>query len=345
MRLARRIPLGLWYLALGAALVGMLVVSVASGTVRIPSGDVWAIIWHHLTGAVNPWWSQARETIVLESRLPRGLTAAAVGASLAIAGGAAQGVTRNPLADPYLLGVSAGAGFGVVCATILGWTAGLAGWIVTPAAAFLGGMAPMAIALAVASALRTPTAMILTGVAMGQVFSALVSFVLLVLANDRQLSGVMHWMAGGFGDARWASVPIPALALLSVGLVLVILGPQLDLLHAGEDGARALGLPVHGFRIVVLLAVSLLAGCSVAVAGGIGFIGLLVPHVAAMLVGVRARRLLPVAGLIGAIALLAADTFARSASQQVEVPVGVVTALVGAPVFVIMLWRTQRKTS
>lgn len=335
----------MWCLALGALLVGALVVSVTSGSVHIPAGDVWAIIWERLTGAITPWWSQAREAIVLESRLPRGLTAAAVGASLAVSGGAAQAATRNPLADPYLLGVSAGAGFGVVCATVLGLTGGITGWLVIPLAAFVGGLAPMAVALVVATALRTPTAMILTGVAMGQVFSALTTFVLLVVANDRQLAGVMHWMAGGFGDARWRAVMVAGIALLTVGALLVLSGGQLDLLHAGEDGARALGLPVHRFRILVLLGVSLLAGCSVAVAGGIGFVGLLVPHVAAMLVGVRARRLLPVAALIGAVTLVAADTFSRSISRSTELPVGVVTALIGAPIFVLMLWRTQRRSA
>lgn len=340
--LPRRIPLGLWLIALAALLVGALIWSVTAGSVHIPSGDVWAIVWHRATGALDPWWTSAREAIVIESRIPRALTAAAVGASLAIAGGAAQAVTRNPLADPYLLGVSSGAGFGVVCATVLGITGGVTGWLVIPLAAFLGGLMPMAVALAVAQAVRTPTAMILTGVAMGQVFSALVTFVLLVIARDRQLVSVMHWMAGGFGDARWRSLIIPVVALFVVGVLLVLAGRQLDLLHAGEDGAAALGLPVHHFRILILLAVSLLAGTSVAVAGGIGFVGLLVPHLAGMLVGVRARRLLPVAGLIGAVALVAADTFARSVSQAVELPVGVVTALIGAPVFVIMLLRTSR---
>ncbi|TQL63267.1 iron complex transport system permease protein [Propioniferax innocua] len=340
-----RVPLTLWCLALSLALIGVLVWAVGSGSVHIPSGDVWAIVWHHITGSVTPWWTAARESIILESRLPRAITAAAVGASLAVAGGSAQAVTRNALADPYLLGVSSGAGFGVVCASVLGWTAGVSGWLVTPAAAFIGGLAPMAVALLVSTAVRTPAAMILTGVATGQVFSALITFTLLVVARDQQLSGVLHWMAGGFGDARWRSAIIPLTALLTMGTALVVAGRQLDLLHVGEDGARALGLPTHAFRIAVLLAVSLLAGCSVAVAGGIGFVGLLVPHVAAMLVGARARRLLPVAALVGAIALVAADTFARSASQRVELPVGVVTSLVGAPIFVIMLWRTQRRAT
>ncbi|MGJ3507588.1 FecCD family ABC transporter permease [Enemella sp. A6] len=340
----RRIPLGWWLIGLTVLLVLALVWSVTAGSVRIPSGDVWAMVWHRLTGAVEPWWTPAREAIVIDSRVPRALTAAAVGASLAIAGGSAQAVTRNPLADPYLLGVSAGAGFGVVCATVLGITGGVAGWLLIPVAAFIGGMVPMAVALAVAQAVRTPTAMILTGVAMGQVFSALVTFVLLVIARERQLVSVLHWMAGGFGDARWRSLIIPVVALVVVGSLLLLAGRQLDLLHAGEDGAAALGLPVHRFRILILLAVSLLAGTSVAVAGGIGFIGLLIPHLAGMLVGVRARRLLPVAALTGAVALVGADTFARSVSQAVELPVGVVTALIGAPVFVFMLLRTARGT-
>ncbi|QNG19537.1 iron ABC transporter permease [Rhodococcus triatomae] len=318
--------------------------AVSFGSVRIPIGDVWAIIAHRIApGSFEPWWSAARESIVVDSRLPRAITAAAVGAALALAGGVAQAVTRNPLADPYLLGVSSGAGFGVVLVSVLGVGAGVLGAFTIPVAAFVGAMIPLFLALAIGGRYPQPTAVILVGVALAQIFSALITFVLLVVADERHIGVILHWLAGGFGDARWGTAIVPGIALLVIGTAILLTAHRMDLLHTGDDGATALGLNVRRFRILQLLGVSVLAGAAVSVAGGIGFIGLLVPHAAGYLVGARAVRLLPVAALIGACALVAADTLARSLVSSVEVPVGVVTALVGAPVFVWMLFRQYRK--
>ncbi|MCC8929791.1 iron ABC transporter permease [Rhodococcus sp. BGS-1C] len=314
--------------------------AVSFGSVRIPVGDVWAIVIHRLApGAFESWWTEARAVIVVDSRLPRSLTAAVVGASLALAGGVAQAVTRNPLADPYLLGVSSGAGFGVVLVMTLGIGAGALGVFTVPAAAFVGAMIPLFLALAIGGRYPQSTAIILVGVALSSVFTALITFTLLVFADERSLSGVLHWLAGGFGDARWSTLPFPLLALIVIGIVILVSAPKMDLLTTGDDGAAALGLDVRRFRIVQLLAISMLAGAAVSVSGGIGFVGLLVPHLAGYIVGTRAIRLLPVAALLGAIALVGADTLARSVAQSTEVPVGVVTALVGAPIFVFMLYR------
>ncbi|MFD4183477.1 FecCD family ABC transporter permease, partial [Rhodococcus sp. NPDC058514] len=309
--------------------------AVSFGSVRIPVGDVWAIVGHRLSGGVFvSWWSEARERIVIDSRLPRALTAAVVGAALAVGGALAQAVTRNPLADPYLLGVSAGAGFGVVLVTVLGIGAGLAGVFTTPLAAFLGAMVPLFAALVIGGRYQNVTGVILVGVALAQVFSALTMFVLLVIADEHQLSAVLRWLAGGFGDARWSSLIYPAVTLAVVGTVAGFSARRLNLLHAGDDGATALGMNVRRFRVLTLLGVSVLAGAAVAVSGGIGFVGLLVPHVAGFLVGVSAVRLLPVAALLGAVTLVLADLAARAVSSGTELPVGVVTALVGAPIFI-----------
>ncbi|NLE80329.1 MAG: iron ABC transporter permease [Rhodococcus sp.] len=318
--------------------------AVSFGTVRIPVGDAWAIVAHAVTrGGFEPWWSAAREAIVLDSRLPRAVTAAVVGAALALAGAVAQAVTRNPLADPYLLGVSSGAGFGVVLVMVLGVGAGALGAFTIPAAAFIGAMIPMFLALAIGGRYPQPTAIILVGVALAQVFSALITFTLLVLANENQLSVVLHWLAGGLGGARWSTTLFPALTLVIVGTAVLLAAHRMDLLKTGDDGAGALGMNVRRFRVVHLLGVSLLAGAAVSVAGGIGFIGLLIPHLAGYIVGTRAVRLFPVAMLVGAIALVGADVLARSTLSNTEVPVGVVTALVGAPIFVWMLYRQYRK--
>ncbi|OZD14967.1 iron ABC transporter permease [Rhodococcus sp. 06-156-3C] len=335
-----RIGFGALIAVLTGALLMVIATAVSFGSVQIPVGDVWAIVVHRLMpGAFDSWWSEARAVIVVDSRLPRSLTAAVVGASLAIAGGVAQAVTRNPLADPYLLGVSSGAGFGVVLVMAMGIGAGALGVFTVPTAAFVGAMIPLFLALMIGGRYPQSTAIVLVGVALGSIFSALITFTLLVFADEHTLSGVMHWLAGGFGDARWSTLTLPALALLIIGTGLLLSAHRMDLLKTGDDGAAALGLNVRRFRVVQLLAISMLAGAAVSVGGGIGFVGLLVPHLAGYIVGTRAIRLLPVAALLGAIALVGADTLARSVSRSTEVPVGVVTALVGAPIFVFMLYR------
>lgn len=341
-----RVGFGVILLLLTAVLLVAIAAAVSFGSVRIPIGDVWAIVVHKMMpGAFDSWWTEARGVIVVESRLPRSLTAAVVGASLAIAGGVAQAVTRNPLADPYLLGVSSGAGFGVVLVMTLGVGAGVLGVFTIPAAAFIGAMIPLFLALLIGGRYPQSTAIILVGVAMGAIFSALITFTLLVFADEHTLSGVLHWIAGGFGDARWSTLTFPTVALLVVGTGLLLSAPRMDLLKTGDDGAAALGLNVQRFRVVQLLAVSMLAGAAVSVGGGIGFVGLLIPHLAGYVVGTRAIRLLPVAAMLGAIALVGADTLARSISRSTEVPVGVVTALVGAPIFVFMLYRQYGKAT
>ena len=197
-------------------------------------------------------------------------------------------MTRNPLADPYLLGVSSGAGFGVVVVTVLGLGVGALGAFTVPVAAFLGAMVPLFLSLAIGGRYPQPTAVILVGVASAQVFSALITFSILVVADEHQLSSVMHWLAGGFGDSRWSTAIFPAVALATVGAAMMLSASRIDLLQAGDDGAAALGMNVRRFRVVQLLGVSMLAGAAVSVAGGIGFIGLLVPHLAGYVVGARA---------------------------------------------------------
>lgn len=342
---ARR-PLWLILIPLSAAVAVVIAGAVSLGTVSIPVGDVWAIVAHRLVpGVFAPWWSAAREAIVVESRLPRALTAAVVGASLAVAGAAAQAVTRNPLADPYLLGVSSGAGFGVVVVTVFGVGAGAWGVFALPAAAFLGALLPLLGTVLVAHRAQDATAIVLVGAAMTMVFSALVTFTLLVLGDDRELGTVMRWLAGGFGDATWTTLLAPAVVFVVAGIGLLSCGRRLDLLLAGDDGATALGMNVPRFRVLLLLAVSLLTAGAVAVSGAIGFIGLLIPHLSGYLVGRISGRMLPTSAVLGALALVLADMLARSVSATTELPVGVVTGLLGGPVFILMLWRRYGKVA
>nr|WP_241665665.1 iron ABC transporter permease [Prescottella subtropica] len=329
-----------------AAVATAVAVAVSLGTVSIPVGDVWAIVAHRLAPeSFAPWWTAAREAIVVESRLPRALTAAAVGASLAVAGAVAQAVTRNPLADPYLLGVSSGAGFGVAAVTVLGIGAGTWGVFTLPLAAFLGALLPLAGIVLVASRAHDATAVVLVGAAMTMVFSAAVTFVLLVLGDDHQLGTVMRWLAGGFGDATWTTLIAPVTLLVVAGIGVLLCSRRLDLLLTGDDGATALGMNVPRFRILMLLAVSVLTAGAVAVSGTIGFVGLLVPHLAGFLAGRTSARLLPTAAVLGALVLVLADIVARSVSSTTELPVGVVTGIVGGPVFIAMLWHRYGKAN
>lgn len=347
----RRRPLGAVLAPLVAALALAVAVAVSLGTITIPLGDVWAIVAYRVSPLPldsvwgEPWWSATREAIVFESRLPRALTAAVVGAALAVAGAAAQAATRNPLADPYLLGVSSGAGFGVAVVTVLGFGAGVLGIFTLPLAAFLGALLPLAVIVVVSVHAHSVTAIVLVGVALSMMFSSLVTFVLLVLGDVHQLGTVMQWLAGGFGDATWTSLIAPTVVLIVVGTVIMVCGRQLNLLLTGDDGATALGMNVPRFRVLILLTVSLLAAAAVAVSGTIGFVGLLVPHLAAFLVGRNAARLVPTAALLGAVALVAADILARSLSNTAELPIGVITGLVGGPVFIVMLWRRYRQAA
>lgn len=339
----RRVALIPFYGA-GAVLLAFLVVAgVSIGSADLPPGDVWAIVGHELIGIPEqPWWRETRQRIVLDSRLPRTLMAAVVGAMLGLAGALAQRVTRNPLADPYLLGVSSGASFGVMSVIVFGIGTALGPWAI-PVAAFLGTLVPIGACLLVASRSRNTVALILMGVAMAQFFSAGVTFVLMVIADERQVTAVVRWTAGGFGATDWSMIMLPVIVLVVLGLLLIMAGRRLDLLHAGDEAAAALGLNVQRFRALIMLAVSVLAAVSVSVAGPIGFIGLLVPHVASFLVGVTGRRLLPAAALLGALALVGAELAARAVLDGREVPVGVVTSAIGAPIFVVLLHRQYRE--
>lgn len=333
-------------LVVQAALLAALVVAgglaVSTGSVRIPLTQVWRIVAEPAVPWLEADWPGVREVIVWESRMPRVVTAMVVGAALALSGGIAQLVTGNPMADPYLLGVSSGAGLVVTLVTVLGLGAGALGMATLPIAAFLGGLGALVAVLAFAGRSGAVTPLILGGLAVGQVAWALTSLVIHTFATGEQAKQVMFWMAGGLGGARWGLVAVPAVVLAFALVVSLTAGRWMNLLHAGDDGAAALGLNARRFRMLALVGISLLAGTSVAVAGGIMFVGLLVPHAATFLVGSEARRMLAVSALLGAVFLVLADLAARLVVAPSELPVGVLTAIVGGPAFLVMLRRRRR---
>ncbi|MFE2878181.1 FecCD family ABC transporter permease [Streptomyces roseus] len=331
---------------LAAALLASAVAGLALGPVRIAPGQVLDIVLGGPGGRTGAFAS-----IVWDVRMPRVLLGAVVGAGLAVAGTVLQALVRNQLADPFLLGASSGASLGAVLVIVLGAGAagsagalGGIGALGVPAAAFAGSMGALVAVYALARRGGTMTTgrLILAGVAVQYVLSALTSLVLVLAAHPDQMRSVLFWTLGGLGGARWDELALPATALLVGTALLTALARPLDLLLAGEEGARTLGLDTGRFRTAVFVLTSLVIGVLVAYSGAIGFVGLMVPHAARMAVGAGHRALLPVAALGGAVFLTLADLLARTAAAPEEIPVGVVTALVGGPFFLWMLRRSTR---
>lgn len=332
----RTVPGGVLVLLAVAALVASVVLAVTVGPAQIGPVDVWRSIGAHLGVGTAPL-TEIRDSIVWDLRLPRVLTAAAVGAGLAIAGAVMQSLTRNPLADPYLLGLSSGASLGAVGVIVLGLTVAL------PLAAFAGALAALALALTLAGAMGTitPTRTVLAGLAVSQAAAAATSFVIFWSADGDSYREILSWLMGSLGAATWDSVGIAVPAVLVVGGLLVLAAGTLDAFAFGDTTAASLGIDVRRTRWLLLTGVALLTGALVAVSGAIGFVGLVLPHATRMLVGARHRLLLPLTGLVGATFLVWADTAARTLFEPRELPVGILTALVGAPVFAWILWRRR----
>ncbi|MFP5021764.1 FecCD family ABC transporter permease [Pseudonocardia phyllosphaerae] len=281
-------------------------------------------------------------TIVWELRLPRTLLAMLVGAGLAVAGAAVQTLVRNPLAEPYLLGVSYGASVGATAVITTGALAAAGTWALF-SGAFLGalGAGVLVGAIAVAQGGLTPIRLILTGTVLGSAFSALASWLVFRAGDPAAAQSVLFWLLGSLAGAQWSVLPVPLVTVaLVVGLLLAFSG-WLDALAAGPDTAAGLGVPVREARIALFVLCACTVGALVAVAGAVGFVGLIVPHLARMVVGSRHRVLLPVTALAGALFLVLVDAVCRVAVRPVEMPLSVLTGLVGAPVFLLLMGRRR----
>lgn len=313
--------------------------SLVFGAAQVPLERVLAILARQLFG-IEPVVavSIGQDSIVWQLRAPRVLLGALVGAGLALVGTALQAVTRNPLADPHLLGVSSGAAFGAVLVVL--YLGEFAGMLSLPLAAFVGAMASMLLVLAIASrgGQLHSERLLLAGVAVSFVMMA-ASNLLLYLGNPHAASSVLFWMLGGLGLARWELLWLPALCLLLALAVLLGLGRALNALMAGEQSAVSLGLEPRRVRLLVFVVASLLTGVLVSLSGAIGFVGLMLPHVARFLVGAEHRRVLPVAALLGALFLVWVDVAARTWLAPQDLPIGIVTAAIGGAFFVALLRR------
>lgn len=325
-----------WGALLALTLVASVSVAVTLGPADIRFDEVWASIASHLGLGTSPL-PLLRDGIVWELRLPRVLTAAAVGAGLAIAGAVMQAITRNPLADPYLLGLSSGASLGAVSVLLLGAA------VLLPVAAFLGSMAALGLTLLLASTLGaiTPTRTVLAGLAVSSLASAITSLVIFWTATGDSYREILGWLLGSLAGARWPAVAISAIAIVVAGIPILLVGRVLDAFAFGDVSAASLGVNVPATRWGLLTASALLTGAMVSVSGSIGFVGLVLPHAVRLLVGPGHRALLPLSALVGAIFLVWADTAARTLFDPRELPVGIVTAIIGAPVFALLLARRQ----
>jgi len=328
-----------WRLLLPLALAGGVLAALSLGKFAMAPGEV-PQLFCAMAGAcaMAPERMAALANVVIDIRLPRVAAAVLVGAALASSGAAFQAVFRNPLASPSLLGVLAGASFGAALGIVLG-----APWVGVQALAFVMGLAAVAFGGAVAAAFRgAPVVMlVLGGMISNALFAALLSIVKFVADPVNQLPNIVYWLMGNLGQSDLAQVMALAPAMLGGVVLLCALGRGLDLLAMGDDEARSLGVPVSALRFAALALATLVSALTVSLAGMIGWVGLIVPHVARLALGARNDRLIPASALLGAIFLLGADALARTLAD-VEIPIGIVTELLGIPVFMAVLGRVRR---
>lgn len=327
-------------LSLLALLSASLVLAVTFGPADIAPLEVWQTIGHHLgLVAANPV-SRLRDAIIWELRLPRVLAAAAVGAGLALCGAVMQALTRNPLADPYLLGLSSGASLGAVSFLLLGAA------LLMPLGAFLGAGAAMALTLLVTQLLggATPTRAILAGISISALAAAATSFLIFWSATGDSYREILSWLMGSLSGVVWPEALLVLGALAVIGLPVMLCGRALDAFAFGDTAAASLGVNVARLRWLLLGGTALLTGVLVSIGGAIGFVGLIIPHLVRLMTGSRHRLLLPVAMLLGASFMIWTDTAARSLFNPRELPVGIITALLGAPIFLGVLLRYRRIT-
>ncbi len=328
-----------------AVTVAIMIVATGIGAVDIPPRTVLVILARAVSGRqLFPSWpvDPSFVTIMLQLRLPRVLLAALVGASLGLAGAAMQGFLRNPMADPYITGVSSGAALGATIAIVagvpvIGWWSGS-----VPVFAFAGAVAALSLVLFLGRVNGTLAVvpLILAGVAVSSLLSAVVS--LMMVLHEPRLEQVFFWLMGGFSGRGWTEAGVVAGYLLVCGFVLMGQAVPLNALALGDDDARSLGVDVRRSQYLVLGASAVLTAAAVSESGLIGFVGLVVPHMARLVVGPDHRFLLPASGLGGAALMVLADLVARLAMRPAEIPVGVITALVGGPFFLYLLHRTRR---
>ena len=337
---ASRLAIGLSVfvpLILAAALV-----SLSLGPVEIPAGRVASIVLAHL-GLDFSEFARTEQLVVEQIRLPRILVGAFVGAALAVAGATMQGLFRNPMADPGIIGVSAGGAVGAVVAIATGLT-GLF-FLALPAFAFLGAMAAsfLVYGIAAVGGRFSMATLLLAGVAVNAFLGAIVSAIIILLPDNEALREILFWLAGGLDSRSWEHVRIASPLIVGGIAVILLMTRDLNLLMLGDDEARSMGVRVGLTRPVLLAAAALVTGSAVAVSGTIAFVGLVTPHMLRLVLGPDHRVLVPMSAAGGAVFVIVADTVARTIIQPAEFRVGILTAFVGAPFFILLLIKNKRQ--
>ena len=325
---------------LGALIfLASLTFAISVGAVAVPAGTVWGVLAHKIAPDwIERTWSNGRGAIVWDIRFPRALLAAIVGAGLAIVGASLQAVTRNPLADPHLLGISSGGAFGAIAALL--HTGLFLGLLTVPLMAFLGALGATLIVVSVSHFASATSAdrLILSGVAVSFVIMSGAN-ILIFLGDPRATHIVVFWMLGGLGLAQWSHLVYPLVVLVVCGTWLWTQSPRLNAMTIGDETATTLGIPAARFRLAVFVAGALITGVMVAFSGLIGFVGLMVPHIVRQFTGGDYIRVLPLSAITGAILLLWADVVARTIMAPEDMPIGIVTGLAGGIFFIVLLRR------
>ncbi len=330
-------------LGLFILLVVMVALATTIGSVQIPFLATSSILLSKLPLVeITPTWSNALETIILEIRLPRVILAGLVGAALAIAGATYQGLFRNPLADPYLIGVAQGAALGAIIGFLLPPIWHGIGFGIIPLFAFIGALVSTTIVYSLARVGRTlpVTTLILAGVALGALWGSIVSY--LIISSGEKMHGIIFWLMGSFSLSQWSEVKL-VLPYVLVGIVIILLYARpLNIMQLDEEQAQQLGINVERLKLILLAAATLITAAAVSFVGIIGFVGIIIPHAVRLIWGADHRFLLPLSVLTGAIFLILADLIARTVLSPTEIPIGVITAICGAPFFLHLLRRRKR---
>jgi iron complex transport system permease protein len=327
----------------GLTIAGILiaVLALTVGSVRIPFATVWDVLVSHIPLVdITRDWSSTTDMIITGIRLPRILMAGVVGAALGVAGASYQGLFRNPLADPYLIGVAQGAAFGAALGFTISWA--FLGSYLIPVMAFVGALMAVSAVYLIARVGKTVpvTTLILAGVAIGSFLISLTSY-LTLLSADR-MPGIVTWLIGRFSLSNWDQFLLVAPYIVVGIIVIFIFARPLNVLQLDEEQAQQLGINVERTKLILLAASTLITAAAVCFVGTIGFVGIIIPHAVRLIWGPDHRSLLPLSALGGAILLILADTASRTLMPPTEIPVGVITAFIGAPFFLLLLRRKKK---
>ncbi|MGL6106447.1 FecCD family ABC transporter permease [Romboutsia sp.] len=334
----------LWTAGLSILLVITIITAIAIGSTYIEPDIVYKVFFNKMSGneIFNPTWNVMYENIIWEIRLPRVILGALCGAGLALCGVLMQCVTKNPIAEPYILGISSGASCGAVAVIVLGGIAGLGITSIT-AGAFVGSMLSGILVFAIGTSMgksTSTTRLVLSGMAISTIFSAVTNLLIYGAKNSNQAKNALFWTIGSLGGAKWEVLLIPFIALVIVCIIAFIMSKTLDIMLLGDDNAIILGINIKLVKSILIIMATLLTSTLVAITGAIGFIGLVVPHICRSIAGSDHKKLIVLSTLVGAIFLIWSDVVARGLFPPTEIPIGIITSLIGGPFF---LWLISIK--